>query len=98
MAREPSRASFLSSCNGAMGEPSQAELGQPSSRAELGSARFQSYMRLTVDELFSKLKSTKIDYQTRAKIENPCAPTMALVLGGGSSSNPLPAMFTLSLC
>jgi hypothetical protein len=53
-------------------------------------------MRLTVDELFSKLKSTNIDYQTRAKIENTCAPTMALVHGGGSSSNPSPAMFTLS--
>jgi hypothetical protein len=46
-------------------------------------------MRLTVDELFNKLKSTKNDHQTRAKIENPGAPTMALVSEGGSSSNPL---------
>jgi hypothetical protein len=49
-----------------------------------------------VDELFSKLKSTKIDHQTRAKIENPSAPTMALVSGGGSASNSSPAMFALS--
>jgi hypothetical protein len=38
---------------------------------------------LIVDELFSKLKSTKIDLQSRAKIENPLAPTMALVPGSG---------------
>jgi hypothetical protein len=41
-------------------------------------------MRLTVDELFSKLKSTEIDHQTQAKIENPGAPTMALVSRGGA--------------
>ena len=45
-----------------------------------------SYNTLTVEELFSKLKSTKIDYQTQAKIKNPSAPTMALVSGNGSSS------------
>jgi hypothetical protein len=44
------------------------------------------YETLTVDELFSKLKSTKIDYQTQAKLKNPSAPTMALVSGNGSSS------------
>jgi hypothetical protein len=55
-----------------------------------------NYETLTVDELFSKLKSTKIDHQTRAKIENPSAPTMALVSGGGSASNSSPAMFALS--
>ena len=49
-----------------------------------------------MDELFSKLKSTEIDHQTRAKIENPSAPTMALVSGGGSASNSSPAMFALS--
>jgi hypothetical protein len=50
-----------------------------------------NYDTLTVDELFSKLKSTKIDYQTQAKIKNPSAPTMALVSGNGSRSlaNPL---------
>jgi hypothetical protein len=52
---------------------------------------------LIVDELFSKLKSTKIDLQSRAKIENPLAPTMALVPGSGrSSSNSSPTMFALS--
>jgi hypothetical protein len=44
------------------------------------------YETLTVDELFSKLKSTKIDYQTQAKLKNPSALTMALVLGNGLSS------------
>jgi hypothetical protein len=39
-----------------------------------------------MDELFSKLKSTEIDYQTQAKIKNPFAPTMALVSSNGSSS------------
>ena len=55
-----------------------------------------NYETLTVDELFNKLKSTKNDHQTRAKIENPGAPTMALVSRGGSSSNPLPSLFALS--
>jgi hypothetical protein len=40
-----------------------------------------NYKTLTADELFSKLKSTKIDHQTRSKIENPSAPIVALVLG-----------------
>jgi hypothetical protein len=55
-----------------------------------------NFETLTVDKLFSKLKSTKIDHQTRAKIDNPGAPTMALVSGGGSTSNSSPAMFALS--
>eukprot|EP00267_Zea_mays_P043388 XP_020395469.1 uncharacterized protein LOC103629069 [Zea mays] len=55
-----------------------------------------NYETLTVDELFSKLKSTEIDHQTRAKIENSGAPTMALVSGGGSASNPSPVLFALS--
>jgi hypothetical protein len=55
-----------------------------------------NYDTLTVDELFSKIKSIKIDHQTRAKIENPNALTMALVSGGGSASNSSPAMFALS--
>ena len=46
-----------------------------------------NYETLTVEELFSKLKSTEIYYNTRAKIENPSAPTMALVSGNGSSSS-----------
>jgi len=40
-----------------------------------------NYETLTVDELFSKLKSTEIDLQSRAKVENPSAPTMAHVSG-----------------
>jgi hypothetical protein len=55
-----------------------------------------NYETLNVDDLFSKLKSTEIGHQTRAKIENPSAPTMALVSGGGSTSNSSPAMFALS--
>jgi hypothetical protein len=39
-----------------------------------------------MDELFSKLKSTEMDYQTQAKLKNPSAPTMALVSGNGPSS------------
>jgi hypothetical protein len=52
---------------------------------------FANYDTLTMDELFSKLKSTEIDYQIQAKIKNPSAPTMVLVSGNGSSSsaNPL---------
>jgi hypothetical protein len=60
---------------------------------------FANYDTLTVDKLFSKLKSTEIDYQTQAKIENPSIPTMALVSGNGSSSslaNPSQASFALS--
>jgi len=57
-----------------------------------------NYDTPTVDELFSKLKSTEIDYQTQAKIKNPSAPMMALVSGNGSSSsaNPLQMLFALS--
>jgi hypothetical protein len=55
-----------------------------------------NYENLIIDELFSKLKSIEIDHQTQDKIENHGAPTMALVSGGGSSSNPSPAMFALS--
>jgi hypothetical protein len=55
-----------------------------------------NYETLTMDELFSKLKSTKIDHQTRAKIENNSAPTMALVSRGGSTFNPSLARFALS--
>ena len=58
-----------------------------------------NYNTLTVDELFSKLKSTEIDHQTRAKLENPSALTMALVSGNGGSSsltNPSQASFALS--
>jgi hypothetical protein len=53
------------------------------------------YETLIVDELFSKLKSTEIDHQTHIKIEKPCAPTMALVSRGVSSSKPSPCLFAL---
>jgi hypothetical protein len=56
------------------------------------------YETLTMDELFSKLKSTEINYQTQAKLKNLSAPTMALVLGNDSSSlaNPSQVSFALS--
>jgi hypothetical protein len=50
-----------------------------------------------VDELFSKLKSTEIDYQTQAKLKNPSAPTMALVSGNGSSSLANPSQMSFAL-
>ena len=49
-----------------------------------------------MDELFSKLKSTEIDHQTWAMIENPGAPTMVLVSRGVSSSNPSLALLASS--
>jgi hypothetical protein len=49
-----------------------------------------------MDELFSKLKSTEIDHETRAMIENPGAPTMVLVSRGVSSSNPSLALLASS--
>jgi hypothetical protein len=51
-----------------------------------------------VNELFSKLKSTEIDYHTQVKLKNPSALTMALVSGNGSSSlaNPSHVSFALS--
>ena len=58
-----------------------------------------NYETLTVDKLFSKLKSMEIDHQTRAKLDNPSAKTMALVTGiGGSSSltNTSQSFFALS--
>ena len=47
------------------------------------------YETLTVNELFSKLKATEVDNQTRAKI-NGAAPSKSVALvtvSGGSSSN-----------
>jgi hypothetical protein len=37
-----------------------------------------NYETLTIDELFSKLRSTEIDNKSRAKLESPFNPTMAL--------------------
>jgi hypothetical protein len=55
-----------------------------------------NYGTLAMDELLASSKFTEIEYQIRAKIENPGAPTMALVSGGGASSNPSFAMFAFS--
>jgi hypothetical protein len=51
-----------------------------------------------MDELFSKLKSTEIDYQTQAKLKNLSAPTMALILGNiiSSLANPSKMSFVMS--
>ena len=50
------------------------------------------YETLTVNELFSKLKATEVDNQTRAKL-NGASKSVALVTGpGGSSSNANPAL------
>ena len=49
-----------------------------------------NYETLIMDDLFCKLKSTEIDHQTEDKIENPDAPTIALVSRCGSTSNPSP--------
>jgi hypothetical protein len=56
-----------------------------------------NYDTLTVDELFSKLKSAEIDYQTQAKTKNPSASTMALVLGNDSSSSANPSQMSFGL-
>jgi hypothetical protein len=46
----------------------------------------KKYETLTVDELFSKLKSSKVDRGVRAKIENP-TDSHSLTLVSGSSTN-----------
>lgn len=52
------------------------------------------YETLTMNELFSKLKSTEIDHQTRAKVEKLGVHTMAIISGGDpSSANPSPPFF-----
>jgi hypothetical protein len=56
-----------------------------------------NYDTLMVDELFNKLKSTEIDYQTQAKIKNPSAPTMALVSGNDSSSSANPSLISFAM-
>lgn len=50
-----------------------------------------------MDKHFSKLKSIEIDHKTHAKIKNPSAPTMTLVLECGPSlANSSHALFPLS--
>jgi hypothetical protein len=48
----------------------------------------EKYETLTVDELFSKLKSSEVDRGVRAKIENPTDPhSLALVSGSRTNAN-----------
>ena len=42
---------------------------------------------LTVDELYSNLKSSELDTQIQAKLRNSSAPSMALVIGKVSSGS-----------
>jgi hypothetical protein len=56
-----------------------------------------NYDTLTIDELFIKLESTEIYYQTQAKIKNPSALTMTLVSSNGSSSSANPSQISFAL-
>jgi hypothetical protein len=57
----------------------------------------EKYETLTVDELFSKLKSSEVDRGVRAKIENPTDPhSMALISGSRTNANTSPRHFSLS--
>jgi hypothetical protein len=57
----------------------------------------EKYETLTVDELFSKLKSSKVDRGVRAKIENPTDPySLALVSGSRTNANMSLRHFSLS--
>jgi hypothetical protein len=57
----------------------------------------EKYETLTVDELFSKLKSSEVDRGVRAKIGNPTDPhSLALVLGSRTNANMYLRHFSLS--
>jgi hypothetical protein len=57
----------------------------------------EKYETLTVDELFSKLKSSEVDRGVRAKIENPTDPhSLALVSGSRTNANMSSRQFYLS--
>jgi hypothetical protein len=57
----------------------------------------EKYEILTVNELFSKLKSSEVDRGVRAKIENPTDPhSLALVSGSRTNSNMSSRHFSLS--
>jgi hypothetical protein len=57
----------------------------------------EKYETLTVDELFSKLKSSEVDRGVRAKIENPTDPhSLALVSGSRTNANTSSRHFSLS--
>jgi hypothetical protein len=55
------------------------------------------YEALTVDELFSKLKSSEVDHEVCAKIENPTdSHSLALVSGSMTNANMSSRQFSLS--
>jgi hypothetical protein len=57
----------------------------------------EKYETLTVDDLFSKLKSSEVDRGVRAKIENPTNPhSLALVSGSWTNANMSSRHFSLS--
>jgi hypothetical protein len=57
----------------------------------------EKYETLTVDELFSKLKSSEVDRGVRAKIENPTdSHSLALVFGSRTNANMSSRQFCLS--
>jgi hypothetical protein len=60
---------------------------------------FEKYDTLTVNELFSKLKSAEVDWGMTTKIEGPTdSHSLALICGskGKSNANPSTRMFSLS--
>jgi hypothetical protein len=57
----------------------------------------EKYENLTVDELFSKIKSSEVDRGVRAKIENPTAPhSLTLISGSRTNANMSSRYFSLS--
>jgi hypothetical protein len=57
----------------------------------------EKYETLTVDELFSKLKSSEVDRGVHAKIENPTDPhSLALISGSRTNANMSSRQFSLS--
>jgi hypothetical protein len=57
----------------------------------------KKYEALTVDELFSKLKLSKVDCGVRARIENPTDPrSLTLVAGPMTNANMSSRQFSLS--
>jgi hypothetical protein len=57
----------------------------------------KKYETLTVDELFSKSKSSEVDRGVRARIKNPTDPhSVALVSGSRTNANPCSSMHSLS--
>jgi hypothetical protein len=59
--------------------------------------QLEKYETLTVDELFSKLKSSEVDRGVRAKIENPTDPhSLAIVSCSRTNANMSSKHFSLS--